>query len=46
MNRGNYGNMACLFTFTRSGAAVPKFRYEVRAGDIGINGEVAAPAAR
>jgi malonate-semialdehyde dehydrogenase (acetylating)/methylmalonate-semialdehyde dehydrogenase len=43
VNRGNYGNMACLFT--RSGAAARKFRYEVQAGNIGINVGVAAPMA-
>ena len=43
VNRGNYGNMACLFT--ASGAAARKFRYEVQAGNIGINVGVAAPMA-
>jgi len=43
VNRSNYGNMACLFT--RSGAAARKFRYEARAGNIGINLGVAAPMA-
>jgi malonate-semialdehyde dehydrogenase (acetylating)/methylmalonate-semialdehyde dehydrogenase len=38
-----YGNMACLFT--SSGAAARKFRYEVEAGNIGINIGVAAPMA-
>ena len=35
--------MACLFT--SSGAAARKFRYEVEAGNIGINIGVAAPVA-
>ncbi|HEY9906077.1 MAG TPA: CoA-acylating methylmalonate-semialdehyde dehydrogenase [Thermosynechococcaceae cyanobacterium] len=43
VNRGQYGNMACLFT--RSGAAARKFRYEAEAGNIGINIGVAAPMA-
>jgi len=43
VNGGNYGNMACLFT--QSGAAARKFRYEARAGNIGINLGVAAPMA-
>ncbi|MEO1998121.1 MAG: CoA-acylating methylmalonate-semialdehyde dehydrogenase, partial [Planctomycetaceae bacterium] len=43
VNSGSYGNMACLFT--SSGAAARKFRYEARAGNIGINLGVAAPMA-
>jgi malonate-semialdehyde dehydrogenase (acetylating) / methylmalonate-semialdehyde dehydrogenase len=43
VNSGNYGNMACLFT--NSGPAARKFRYEARAGNIGINVGVAAPMA-
>lgn len=43
VNAGSYGNMACLFT--SSGAAARKFRYEARAGNIGINIGVAAPMA-
>ena len=43
VNSGRYGNMACLFT--RSGWAARKFRYEVEAGNIGINIGVAAPVA-
>ena len=43
INASNYGNMACLFT--RDGAAARKFRYEVNAGNIGINVGVAAPMA-
>ena len=35
--------MACIFT--RSGASARKFRYEVDAGNIGINLGVAAPMA-
>jgi malonate-semialdehyde dehydrogenase (acetylating) / methylmalonate-semialdehyde dehydrogenase len=41
--RSPYGNMASIFT--RSGAAARKFRYEVSAGNIGINIGVAAPMA-
>ncbi len=43
VNAASYGNMACLFT--GSGAAARQFRYEVRAGNIGINVGVAAPMA-
>ena len=43
VNSGQYGNMACLFT--SSGAAARKFRYEVDAGNVGINIGVAAPMA-
>jgi malonate-semialdehyde dehydrogenase (acetylating) / methylmalonate-semialdehyde dehydrogenase len=43
VNRSAYGNMACLFT--SSGAAARQFRYEARAGNIGINVGVAAPMA-
>jgi malonate-semialdehyde dehydrogenase (acetylating) / methylmalonate-semialdehyde dehydrogenase len=43
LNASPYGNMACLFT--NSGAAARKFRYEARAGNIGINIGVAAPMA-
>jgi malonate-semialdehyde dehydrogenase (acetylating)/methylmalonate-semialdehyde dehydrogenase len=43
VNGIHYGNMACLFT--SSGAAARKFRYEARAGNIGINLGVAAPMA-
>ncbi len=43
VNHASYGNMACLFT--GSGAAARKFRYEVQAGNIGINLGVAAPMA-
>jgi malonate-semialdehyde dehydrogenase (acetylating)/methylmalonate-semialdehyde dehydrogenase len=43
INNSSYGNMACLFT--SSGAAARKFRYEAKAGNIGINIGVAAPMA-
>jgi malonate-semialdehyde dehydrogenase (acetylating)/methylmalonate-semialdehyde dehydrogenase len=43
INQSPWGNMACLFT--SSGAAARKFRYEVEAGNIGINIGVAAPMA-
>lgn len=43
VNGGEYGNMACVFT--SSGAAARKFRFEVEAGNIGINIGVAAPMA-
>jgi len=43
INRGTYGNMACLFT--SSGSAARKFRHEVLAGNVGINIGVAAPMA-
>lgn len=43
VNRGAYGNMACLFT--GSGAAARKFRSEAMVGNIGINIGVAAPMA-
>jgi malonate-semialdehyde dehydrogenase (acetylating)/methylmalonate-semialdehyde dehydrogenase len=44
INRGSYGNMACLFT--SSGASARRFRSEVLAGNIGINIGVAAPMAQ
>jgi malonate-semialdehyde dehydrogenase (acetylating)/methylmalonate-semialdehyde dehydrogenase len=43
MSRNSYGNMASIFT--ASGAAARKFRYEVPAGNIGVNIGVAAPMA-
>lgn len=43
VNDRTYGNMACIFT--SSGAVARKFRYEVDAGNIGINIGVAAPMA-
>jgi malonate-semialdehyde dehydrogenase (acetylating)/methylmalonate-semialdehyde dehydrogenase len=42
-NSGVYGNQASLFT--SSGNAARRFRYEVEAGNIGINIGVAAPMA-
>ena len=42
-NSHSYGNQASLFT--SSGAAARKFRYEVSAGNVGINIGVAAPMA-
>lgn len=44
INRGSYGNMACLFT--SSGASARKFRNQAMAGNIGINIGVAAPMAQ
>jgi malonate-semialdehyde dehydrogenase (acetylating)/methylmalonate-semialdehyde dehydrogenase len=41
--RSPYGNMASIFT--TSGAAARKFRYEVPAGNVGVNIGVAAPMA-
>jgi malonate-semialdehyde dehydrogenase (acetylating) / methylmalonate-semialdehyde dehydrogenase len=43
VNERNYGNMACLFT--SDGASARRFRYEVNAGNVGINVGVAAPMA-
>jgi len=43
VNERSYGNMACLFT--TDGANARRFRYEVNAGNIGINVGVAAPMA-
>ena len=43
LSRSPYGNMASIFT--TSGAAARKFRYEVQAGNVGINIGVAAPMA-
>jgi len=43
INSHVYGNMSCIFT--SSGMAARKFRYEVDAGNIGINIGVAAPMA-
>lgn len=42
-NSHSYGNQASLFT--SSGSAARKFRYEVNAGNVGINIGVAAPMA-
>jgi malonate-semialdehyde dehydrogenase (acetylating)/methylmalonate-semialdehyde dehydrogenase len=41
VNARAYGNMACIFT--RDGANARRFRYEVSAGNVGINVGVAAP---
>ncbi len=43
VNDRAYGNMACIFT--SSGAAARQFRYDVLAGNIGVNIGVAAPMA-
>ena len=43
VNDRRFGNQACLFT--SSGAAARAFRYEARAGNVGINLGVAAPMA-
>ncbi len=43
INQGKYGNQASLFT--SSGLAARKFRYEIEAGNVGINIGVAAPIA-
>lgn len=43
INERSYGNMACIFT--SSGAAARQFRYEIDAGNVGINIGVAAPMA-
>ena len=43
VNTSNYGNMSCLFT--SSGAAARQYRYEIQAGNVGINIGVAAPMA-
>lgn len=42
-NSRTYGNMACIFT--SSGKAARQFRYDVQAGNLGINIGVAAPMA-
>ena len=41
VNDRSYGNMACIFT--SDGANARRFRYEVNAGNVGINVGVAAP---
>lgn len=43
VNDRGYGNMACIFT--SDGANARRFRYEVNAGNVGINVGVAAPMA-
>jgi malonate-semialdehyde dehydrogenase (acetylating) / methylmalonate-semialdehyde dehydrogenase len=42
-NARSYGNMACIFT--SDGSTARRFRYEVNAGNVGINVGVAAPMA-
>lgn len=44
INKGRYGNMACIFT--QDGLSARKFRSEVMAGNVGINIGVAAPVAQ
>ena len=41
VNGRSYGNMACIFT--TDGANARRFRYEVQAGNVGVNVGVAAP---
>jgi malonate-semialdehyde dehydrogenase (acetylating) / methylmalonate-semialdehyde dehydrogenase len=41
VNGRSYGNMACIFT--TDGANARRFRYEVNAGNVGVNVGVAAP---
>jgi malonate-semialdehyde dehydrogenase (acetylating)/methylmalonate-semialdehyde dehydrogenase len=41
VNNRRYGNMACIFT--NSGSHARRFRYEVDAGNVGVNVGVAAP---
>jgi len=43
VNERSYGNMACIFT--ADGANARRFRYEVNAGNVGVNVGVAAPMA-
>jgi malonate-semialdehyde dehydrogenase (acetylating)/methylmalonate-semialdehyde dehydrogenase len=43
VNARSFGNMACIFT--SSGAVARQFRYEAKAGNIGVNIGVAAPMA-
>jgi malonate-semialdehyde dehydrogenase (acetylating)/methylmalonate-semialdehyde dehydrogenase len=43
VNARSYGNMACIFT--SDGANARRFRYEVNAGNVGINVGIAAPMA-
>ena len=43
VNDRAYGNMACIFT--TDGANARRFRYEVNAGNVGVNIGVAAPIA-
>jgi len=44
VNRGRYGNMACIFT--SSGANARKFRSEAEVGNVGVNVGIAAPMAQ
>lgn len=44
VNRGRYGNMACIFT--SNGASARKFRNEAEVGNVGVNIGVAAPMAQ
>jgi malonate-semialdehyde dehydrogenase (acetylating)/methylmalonate-semialdehyde dehydrogenase len=43
INKGTYGNAACIFT--SSGSAARKFRHDALAGNIGVNIGVPAPMA-
>ena len=43
VNKGNYGNAACIFT--SSGSSARKFRHDALAGNIGVNIGVPAPMA-
>jgi malonate-semialdehyde dehydrogenase (acetylating)/methylmalonate-semialdehyde dehydrogenase len=43
VNARSYGNMACIFT--GDGGSARRFRYEVNAGNVGVNIGVAAPLA-
>ncbi|HUG54498.1 MAG TPA: aldehyde dehydrogenase family protein, partial [Vicinamibacteria bacterium] len=43
VNRGEYGNMACIFT--SSGRSARRFRNECQVGNVGVNVGVAAPMA-
>lgn len=43
INKGKYGNAACIFT--TNGSSARKFRHEVMAGNIGVNIGVPAPMA-
>jgi malonate-semialdehyde dehydrogenase (acetylating) / methylmalonate-semialdehyde dehydrogenase len=43
LSTSSYGNAASIFT--SSGSAARKFRYEVQAGNVGVNIGVAAPMA-
>ncbi|MFN2445411.1 MAG: CoA-acylating methylmalonate-semialdehyde dehydrogenase [Vicinamibacterales bacterium] len=43
VNASSFGNMACIFT--SSGAAARRFRYDVQAGNVGVNIGTPAPMA-